>query len=49
MWAVFSGGRLGRRDDVLDSFNLVKLTLVLRTTAANKPKPTFRSTAIDRN
>jgi Domain of unknown function (DUF4185) len=31
MWAVFSGGRLGRRDDTLDSFNLVKLGLVLRT------------------
>jgi hypothetical protein len=30
MWAVFSGGRLARGDDTLDSFNLVKLTLVLR-------------------
>lgn len=27
MWAVFSGGRLAPRDDALDSFNLVKLTL----------------------
>ena len=31
MWAVFSGGRLkGSRDNVLDSFNLVKLTLNVR-------------------
>ncbi|HTV53279.1 MAG TPA: DUF4185 domain-containing protein [Terriglobia bacterium] len=35
MWAVFSGGRLGRRDDALDSFNLVKLKLVLRTAGAS--------------
>jgi hypothetical protein len=30
MWAVFSGGRLQRTDDILDSFNLVKLSLILR-------------------
>ena len=30
LWAVFSGGRLGRNDDLLDSFNLVKLTLLVR-------------------
>jgi hypothetical protein len=31
MWAVFSGGRLKGSDDMLDSFNLVKLTLTVRT------------------
>ncbi|MGH7994719.1 MAG: hypothetical protein ACREFX_00030 [Opitutaceae bacterium] len=30
LWAVFSGGRLKPTDDELDSFNLVRLTLVLR-------------------
>lgn len=30
LWAVFSGGRLGESDDVLDSFSLVKLTLLLQ-------------------
>jgi len=30
LWAVFSGGRLGEKDDLLDSFNLVRLTLLLR-------------------
>jgi len=30
LWAVFSGGRLGENDDLLDSFNLVRLTLLLR-------------------
>ena len=29
IWAVFSAGRLGRKDDILDSFNLAKLTLIL--------------------
>ncbi len=29
MWAVFSGGRLGKGDDILDSFNLARVTLVL--------------------
>lgn len=43
MWAVFSGGRLNRNDDILDSFNLVKLTLVLRKGATSKP-PRFRAT-----
>jgi hypothetical protein len=32
LWGVFSGGRLGQNDDLLDSFNLVKLTLLLRGT-----------------
>jgi len=32
LWAVFSGGRLERNDDLLDSLNLVKLTLLLRRT-----------------
>ncbi|MGH9326031.1 MAG: DUF4185 domain-containing protein [Terriglobia bacterium] len=30
LWAVFSGGRLKPTDDMLDGFNLVKLTLTLR-------------------
>ena len=30
MWAVFSGGRLAPGDDILDSLNLVKLTLILK-------------------
>lgn len=30
LWGVFSGGRSNPRDGVLDSFNLVKLTLTLR-------------------
>lgn len=30
LWAVFSGGRLKPADDLLDSFNLVKLHLTLR-------------------
>ncbi|MGO8819467.1 MAG: DUF4185 domain-containing protein [Terriglobia bacterium] len=37
MWAVFSGGRLGKGDDILDSFNLVKVTLVLSPTGAVQP------------
>lgn len=37
MWAVFSGGRLNRSDDALDSFNLVKLTLILKKAVASKP------------
>ena len=37
MWAVFSGGRLGKGDDILDSFNLVKVTLVLSPTGAIQP------------
>jgi hypothetical protein len=37
MSAVFSGGRLARGDDILDSLNLVKLTLVLKKTAVSMP------------
>ena len=37
MWAVFSGGRLARSDDILDSFNLVKLTLILKKTGLSTP------------
>lgn len=37
MWAVFSGGRLRVSDDTLDSFNLVKVTFVLRKAVASKP------------
>jgi hypothetical protein len=36
LWAVFSAGRLGGGDDMLDSFNLVKLTLILRDTSERK-------------
>ena len=32
LWAVFSGGRLDRHDDILDSFNLVKGVLTLKGT-----------------
>lgn len=37
MWAVFSGGRIGKHDDTLDSFNLVKLKLILRTIRIKQP------------
>jgi len=37
MWAVFSGGRIARGDDILDSLNLVKLTLILKRTAVTMP------------
>jgi hypothetical protein len=37
MWAVFSGGRLQPGDDVLDSFNLVKLTITLRKAVTSRP------------
>lgn len=36
MWAVFSGGRLKPSDGVLDSLNLVKLTLTLRKSVASR-------------
>jgi len=36
LWAVFSGGRLAKNDDALDSFNLVRLTLLLRKPAAGQ-------------
>ena len=42
LWAVFSGGRLGKNDDLLDSFNLVKLTLLLRNKVNNKADRTER-------
>lgn len=31
LWGVFSDGRLGQNDHLLDSFNLVKWTLLLRS------------------
>jgi hypothetical protein len=36
LWAVFSGGRLNPTDGMLDSFNLVKLNLILRKNVEKK-------------
>ena len=35
-WAVFFRWKAGKNDDLLDSFNLVKLTLLLRNKVNNK-------------
>ncbi len=36
LWAVFSGGRLGGNDDLLDSLNLVRLKFLLRDDVSRK-------------
>ena len=41
MWAVFSGGRLKGSDDMLDSFNLVKVTLTIRRNPRDESRITM--------
>lgn len=49
LWAVFAGGRITPRDDKLDSFNLVKLTLILRRTVRKRPIQSPHSTLRERS